>query len=333
MHFIENIQGGNINIENIANPGQTYRDGLDNAEKMEGTSIVGQIKTLFSPLFYLTNVFFIYFFFRINKYWCRFFILMISMKLVVGILSKGAQKDFFDLFIIFSSIKFLQIYFDKSFLKKYIKYSIIGLVLVVTLFITFQISRMEAYNQLDYTGTYRMTLDRSSFLFSFFGDRLGLGFSLLIMYLSQGYYGLSLTLQLPFEWTYGLGNSFALSGYASQYLDIKDILQDTYPFRMDQTFGWPATRFWHTFFPWVASDITFPGVIILMYFIGIIYATTIVESIKYSNPLSLTLFFFLNILIIYLPANNQLMQTREMTIGFIVILFVWVISHKRYNHV
>lgn len=326
----------NIKISNILNPGKTYIDALEaNKQQLLSnnfTSLLIQFKTLFSSVFYFTNVFFIYFYRKYSKKWRLIFVISISIQLLNSVLQVGAQKNFFDLFFMVSLIVFLRIFLNKKYLTSYIKNVLFGLLIVIGLFIFFQLSRFQEYNALDFSGYGQMYLNKESILFDIFGEKIGFGLSLLICYISQGYYGLSLTLQLPFEWTYGVGNSFALMSYADQYLDINSVLEKTYPFRMQEQFGWPALMYWHTFFPWVASDISFPGVLVLMYFTGRTFARTFAESVRYSNPLSVTLFFFISILLLYMPANNQLMQTREMMIGFVTILVVWVINHKKYNY-
>jgi hypothetical protein len=152
-----------------------------------------------------------------------------------------------------------------------------------------------------------------------------LGLSLFISYISQGYYGLSLTLQLPFEWSYGMGNSFAMTSYAEQYFGMSGIFEKTYPFRMENVFNWPAKMYWHTIFPWLASDITFPGALALMFFVGRGYARSLIDSVIYESPLGISAFYLLTILLLYLPANNQLMQAREMMIATVVLFFSWFI--------
>lgn len=322
---------GRLSADGLFNPGQAYIDALDLNRDGGAVSLVGQIKTICSPFFYFADAFLLFNYTKINKRWRAILVFALFFQLSHGALTKAAQKGFFDLFILFAAIGILRVYFDRAKFVKLVKLSLVFLIGVVAVFALFQLSRMDAYDALDYSGVERMRLDREGGLFTLLGNHFGLAASLFIGYLSQGYYGLSLCLQLPFEWTYGLGNSFALTSYAEQYFGMTNIFDATYPSRMDAYFGWPAKMYWHTFFPWVASDLTFFGAVILMYPIGRGYAKSFIDGVVFENPLGICVFYFLSTLMIYLPANNQLMQTREMMIGTFVLVFLWVFFGKKYR--
>lgn len=323
---------GRLSFEGLLNPGQAYIDALElNKDGGGSVSFVGQVKTIFSPWIYFSDAFLLFNYSRLGVRWRLILVFALAFQLLHGALIKAAQKGFFDLLIVFTSVGILRVYFDRVRFVKLIKYSLGFLFGVVAIFALFQLSRMDAYDALDYSGVDRMRLDRDGLLFSVLGNSLGLAASLFIGYLSQGYYGLSLCLQLPFEWTYGLGNSFALTSYAEQYIGVASVADNTYPSRMDAYFGWPAKMYWHTFFPWVASDLTFFGAIILMYLIGRGYARSFIDGVAFESPLGICVFYLLTTLMIYLPANNQLMQTREMMIGTLVLIFAWAVFGKKYR--
>lgn len=323
---IQGVLQGQISLDSIINPGQVYINALDfGREEGAAVSLAAQINTLAMPIIYLSNAYMVFNFTKLPKFWRSALIFTLLFQLLVGAVTKGAQKGFFDLLILFASVSYLRIFFDQKLFLRWVRYSSVFLLLAVTIFFIFQLSRMAAYDALDYSGVYRMRLDRDGVFFNILGDRLGLSLALFISYLSQGYYGLSLTMQLPFEWTYGLGNSFALISYGEQYFGIYGITDNTYPARMDAQFDWPAKMYWHTFFPWVASDLTFAGAALLMYAVGRVTARSLIDGLVYESPLGICVFYFMTILIMYLPANNQLMQTRGMTIGFLIIFAVWLI--------
>lgn len=322
---------GRLSVDGLLNPGQAYIDALDFNKDGGAISLVGQIKTIFSPIFYFADAFLLFNYAKINKRWRALLVFALFFQLSHGALTKAAQKGFFDLFILFAAIGILRVYFDRAKFVKLVKLSLVFFIGVIAIFALFQLSRMDAYDALDYSGVERMRLDREGILFTLLGNNFGLAASLFIGYLSQGYYGLSLCLQLPFEWTYGLGNSFALTSYAEQYFGISNIFDSTYPSRMDAYFGWPAKMYWHTFFPWVASDLTFVGAVIIMYPIGWGCAKSFIDGVVFESPLGICVFYFLSTLMIYLPANNQLMQTREMMIGTFVLVFAWVFFGKKYR--
>ena len=323
LSFLSGWNEGSLSLDSLSNPGELYVNALDRQENSSSTSIVGQLSTLASPIFYFGTIYFIFNFSRTTRPWRHCLIAAIGLQLLYDVLLKGAQKAFFDVGIMIVTATFLSTFFS---LERYRALRRMGLILfaaLLALFIFFQLSRLDAYGITDYSGNGVMVLHRDGLLFQLLGDSLGLGVSMFIGYLSQGYYGLSLCLQLPFQWTYGIGNSFALTSYAEQYFGIQGIFERTYPARMEAAFGWPAKMYWHTFFPWMASDITFGGTIVLMFFIGRVFAASLWNGATKGSTLDISIFYFMATLIFYLPANNQLMQTRSMMIGFTVLLAIW----------
>jgi hypothetical protein len=151
------------------------------------------------------------------------------------------------------------------------------------------------------------------------------------MYANVGYYGLSHCFDLPFVWTHGIGNSFALMGYADQYLGIQDVIYDTYPLRAEAATGWPSMMLWETIFPWLASDLTYPGVLVFCLLLGRFYATVWKESLGFRNPLSIVAFCYVNIMLLFFQCNNQLFQTRESTLATLTLLGTWLLFHRRFN--
>lgn len=323
LAFLSGWNEGSLSFDSLSDPGKLYINALDRQEAQSSTSFIGQLSTLASPIFYLGTIYFIFNFSRTASPWRHCLIATLGLQLLYDVLLKGAQKAFFDIGIMVATATFLSTFFS---IERYRALRRMGLILFAALFaifVFFQLSRLDAYGITDYSGNGVMVLHRDGLLFQLLGDSLGLGVSMFIGYLSQGYYGLSLCLQLPFQWTYGIGNSFALTSYAEQYFGAKGIFEGTYPARMEAAFGWPAKMYWHTFFPWMASDITFIGTILLMFIIGRIFASSMWNGAAKGSTLDVSIFYFMATLIFYLPANNQLMQTRSMMIGFTVLLAVW----------
>ena len=107
----------------------------------------------------------------------------------------------------------------------------------------------------------------------------------------------------------------------------------TYPIRMQIQTGWPALEYWSTIFTWLASDMTFLGAILFLSILIFIWAKSWREAIVFKNPLSIVLFCNLGILWIFVPQNNQLMQTLESTVATILLVLIWLIFHKYFNNI
>lgn len=206
--------------------------------------------------------------------------------------------------------------------------STILLILFFNIFTLFISSRTTSlYNQ--YTGTYA---DLDNILLSFLvTDEQKFGMVSLMSYLSQGYYGLSLALNKPFYFTGGFGYSSFLLNNISE-LGFEYIKYNSYAYRLFED-NWPTGKVWSSFFVWPASDITFYGVLILMFIIGYILGSTWISSLIGNDYASVVVFSLFIILAFYIPMNNQLFQSGELFVCTWFWLFYWfknTIRLKRY---
>jgi len=149
-------------------------------------------------------------------------------------------------------------------------------------------------------------------------------------YPANGYCGLSYALQTPFEWTYGVGSSSGIQAYLEDHFGIIGILESTYPFRAQDTFSWPAKAFWWTMYPWLASDLTFPGVIVFMFGLGWACAKSWYECTRLNDLFAAILFAMIFLTIVFEPANVQLLITQRgvwMVFGALSLYFL----SRRFN--
>jgi len=166
-------------------------------------------------------------------------------------------------------------------------------------------------------------------IFKIFGEDLGFALTMLLTgYLSGGYYGLSLCLHLPFKWTYFLGSSYSMMVLFSRFFGTAFFLADTYPVRMEDATGYTAMTKWHTIFPWIASDFTFVGALLVLGALGYVYAICWREATVSRKPLSILLFAVMTLGLIFVPANNQLMIAPDGVIGVAAIGILWAFRHR-----
>jgi hypothetical protein len=332
LQFISNITTFSVTsistiFGRIINIGGTYREVLSLQRQELEVSRLGQIITLLGLIKQVSIVGFIFFKkeIKLNKYT---FYLFFLLNLINVVAFSGQQKVLGDI-IIYSlgTVIVKQIVQKRKINYKLI--ALLGSVTTFTLFGAIQLSRANTYGYsfLDFSTPF-FRFNSEHIIYKIFGNTIGSAIASVLYYISGGYYGLSQTFKIPFEWTYGIGNSIALSSYGSQYFGINNMLEHTYVFRSESITGYPALQYWSTIFPWLASDFTFIGTIVVVSFIAKLYAITWKESLN-SNFISILLFTRLNILWLYTPANNQLMQTRESAIATIALLIIWVVFHKR----
>lgn len=149
-------------------------------------------------------------------------------------------------------------------------------------------------------------------------------------YLSQGYYGLSLAFQQPFTWTYFAGSSYSISVILNQFFGTDFFVNQNYPYLVGYSTGWDQSK-WHTVFSWLASDLTFPGVVVFMGFLGFVYGRAWREILLYQNPFSVMLFSMMNVGWAYAPANNQLMHSPGALLTTLGVFALYFIFHANFN--
>ena len=325
--IIEGITKSGFNL--TANIGETYLKAGD-LKRISNVSRIKQISTFVSPMYYFAIVygFFIYSKLHIRaKYVFGLFILSI---LFYNIFILGIQKKAGDILILFSIMYFLKglQYKQLDVVKKKI---ILGVGIFVLFFYISSLSRSIAIGSEEVYKTRQYEIEKDNLLFNTIGPKIGKPLLTLAFYVSHGYHGLGLSMNEPFVWTCFYGNSRGISDYLNRYLGLEYQFENSYPVRMENSTGWPSQRLWPTAFAYFASDLSFIGVTLFMYIIGRFFTITLREAYYFSNPLSILMLGWLTIMIIYLPANNQVLQNHQSAIGFISSTILWLLFHDRFN--
>lgn len=152
------------------------------------------------------------------------------------------------------------------------------------------------------------------------GPRVADGLAALVFYPTHGYLGLAYNLQAPFEWSRGLGSAPAAAALAEERLGADALTNTSYPERTESMTGWSAELYWATAYPWLASDLTFPGAALFMALVGWLFARVWLEAAFSRRALPLLLFAQLWIFIAYVPANNQLGMSPESVAGVVTLM-------------
>lgn len=158
------------------------------------------------------------------------------------------------------------------------------------------------------------------------GTDFARGLGMAATYPSHGYLGLAYNLDTPFRWTGFRGASRALDSYLTQYAGQTSVSDDTYPARTESRTGWPAGMYWATIYPWLASDLTFPGAVLFMGLVGWWLARFWYECVWQSRKLALLLMCQLVLLLAYVPANNQIGITRAGLITFLSLAGLYFLA-------
>lgn len=124
------------------------------------------------------------------------------------------------------------------------------------------------------------------------------------MYLSSSYHVLSVAMRMDFEWTYGMGCSEFLMDYFNRFTGI-DIKSKTYGYRAAQLTdpSIVSTYGWSTAYVQFASDLTFPGVVVLFLALGALTGLLWSEVIDTKNICGIPLIVEMALLYLFIPAN------------------------------
>lgn len=170
--------------------------------------------------------------------------------------------------------------------------------------------------------------DYSGPVLSLLPDFLAFGLAMMGAYLSNGYYGLSLALDLPFEFAYGLGHSSALLSLYERISGSTALFDSTYISRISE-FGWDHRYYWSSLYVWLANDVHFTGSLVIVAFLARWFRQAWLDAVYAGNDVAAVVFVLICMAFLYLPANNQIGQTFDLYFAFVGTFFVWKFSRGK----
>ncbi|WP_034536981.1 hypothetical protein [Carnobacterium inhibens] len=320
-------------VNGIQNPSSQYQMKF-NADKFGG-SYFTYFSVLTSPIMWPTLPLSFYYFKSLDLKYKIIVVFSLFFELARWV-ATGTSKGIIDLIVILLVVivtKHMRSriidnrkkFFD---LKKY-RFSIIMVIMLVIgmLFFSNNVGDRVNQNWSDYSsGNGNVTINHDSFLMKLTPDNLKPTLIYLTSYLTQGYYAFSLALDLKFQPMFGIGNSMFLIENINELFGL-NLYEQTYQYRMS-IFGWDPYVNWHSFYVWVANDVHFFGVIIIMFLIGYLFGITYKNVLVNNDSIALILLCLTTLIIIYIPANNQVLSYPTTFITFWVLLFYWNFRKK-----
>jgi hypothetical protein len=160
-------------------------------------------------------------------------------------------------------------------------------------------------------------------LFSLLDEQQTFAAAMAMSYFTQGYYGLAQALALDdFRSTWGLGNlPFAMAAYTRLTGD-EEFYKRSYTYRLREL-GWSDEHHWSTMIPWIANDISFPMVPVLMLVIGGLFGGSWRDAVFARNDCGVIVFLIFMLMMAYLPANSQITLVPDHLFALIVWIFIW----------
>jgi hypothetical protein len=200
-------------------------------------------------------------------------------------------------------------------------------VLFVLFFAATQMTRSGSGSRFGYFPHIRARADYNNPLLRGFSPEVQTGILGLATYLSQGYYGLYLSLDKPVVLSYGVGHSMFLFRQAARLPGMQWIADTPYPVRIEED-GWSAYGLFASIYPWLASDLTFPGTLLVVFLIGRCLALTWNDTLAGQNPFAVAMFTQFLIMVYYFPANNQCLQSGESFSAFWGTCALWLATRS-----
>jgi hypothetical protein len=301
--------------------GKLYQESLQ--QRAESTSVIEYVRMFFGPfLFCLMPLTFFYW--KKLRFNTRSLVLLgIALNFLLYFFS-GTNKIFFEALLFFGISVILNDQGEKIRKRKRI-FTVISLItfslFVFYFFVQTQISRttsgvtasviyFEPANGISKLSD-SVPLEVRVFLNSF------------SIYLIQGYAAFDKSRTVDFTSTFPVGNSTFFSRQYDRIFNVQ-LSDQTYPAKLEDL-GWDRYVFWSSFYLWFASDYSYFGVVVILFFIGALFGFLTRHLFFTENMVSFILICYLFVMLIYLPMNNQIFQSGETAVGFLITLttFFW----------
>lgn len=334
FELLTTARSGGINF-NLANSANAYIDTYSDYTRNSGSYGMRFLLTSLGayPLF-VAQVLGIFYFKALDRPSRLAVIYLFVVTILVYTLGGGKQKQFGDILIyVVSVVLAKQAASGKLRLSMLLK---VGAFLLAGIYVLLALLafRYQAVGinlvELNLNLHPLIRYNEGFWLASILGDALAFPVVMFSGYLGQGYYGLSLSLEQPFTWTAFAGSSYSVSVILNQFFGAEFWVTKSYPYLVGYATGWDQAK-WHTVFSWLASDLTFPGVVIFMGCMGFIYGRAWREILLYQNPFSIMVFAMMNIGLAYAPANNQLMHSPGALSTSMGVLLFYFLFHANFN--
>ena len=266
----------------------------------------------------------------------KMLLILMSLCPVNLSLLRGTDKEIFDMVIIIGGLVMISLARRTIFSAKTVK--ITGRKLLIALMsvgsiglIIFLLFTYRKYQRLDSTDAFcfaenLICADYSGLLMSILPDFVSFGISMLTSYLTNGYYGLSIALQQPWSFAYGIGHSSALLSLFERFSE-GSLVDATLIGKMSAA-GWDHRYYWASIFTWIANDVGFFGALVVIGLIARWFHQAWVDAVYLKNDCAAIVFILLCVLFFYLPANNQLTQTFDSYFAFLAAMIAWKILGK-----
>lgn len=293
------------------------------------TNVYRQIDTFCTMVFYFSTFAGVYWRKKLPKRYIYLIVLNVVLDLFYNLCFIGTQRSIITIAVLGLTILARNaIREDLKVDKKKLKKIVLIVIVLLIVFLNILSARKTLWNE---STSYIYANNRFNLshplLFWCQTDKLKYDVCNLLSYFTQGFYGLSLAFQVPFEWSFMLGSVRGLNSIISQIFPfVPDMVELTYPLRAGAEFGVDGLASWYSIFPWLASDITFLGALLYMCIVAWLFMRCWIQSVEYDNPIAFSFLVLLMIQYIFLVANNQLFVQRGESLATVCLLLLYFVG-------
>lgn len=310
----------------LTDPNTVYLAKMDTEKNV----FLNAISLICSPIFIYASFLGIMNFSKLKLSYKFLYITYIFLEIIRWIII-GTNKGLFDLVGLFV-IAFLIKSWENNGIKKKPDLKKLLLIIALAYFAIYifglTISSRIGSNLSSLYSTGVTGINKDSLLFVVFPSSIAIIILRLIGYITQGYYGFALGLNLDWKPTFLLGSSSFVSSWAERIFGI-NIVENIYQTRIEEIYGWSSSAKWHTMYLWLANDFSFLGVILFMFVLGALFCRAIHAAIYLHNSNAMCVAYLIMMAILYSSSNNQIFGSGNTLIPFIVFLILWKLPAKK----
>jgi hypothetical protein len=313
-------------LQGLTNPGDVYYEFYFLRLTDRSAIIFEYVRVICGPLLVAQTPLLIFYWSRLSPHTKVLGAFATAFTTAIYI-AGGLNKALADLVVLTPWIVIASVAAGVSKFSRGMKLTILAVVAVgfLQFFSFFALGQASRYGSSTAAGSFPaagIRADGTNWLVVMLPDESQGGLIALSQYLNSGYYALGLALEKPFVWTYGVGNSFFLLQNAVRLTGAHELALMPYPMRLEED-GWNWLGLWSSIYPWIASDLTFPGTLLFVAWIGKLTAESWSDAISGRNALAVVMFYQLAMMLYYFPANNQCLQNGEQLVAFFTTLLLW----------
>ena len=318
-------------VRAFADPGEVYARGR--VLRQEGMPIIEYVRFLLGPLLFMLFPLAVFYWRRLKPIVRGLAVLSILGSLAIG-LTMGVNRDFVFTVILVTWMLFARHLAGEHRLKWFSK-RILGAATIVALalfFLYFAATMNTRPSGIvigfdSGTGAYA---EYDHLMVRNLSPRTKVGVLGVVSYLSQGYYALYLSLEKPFVPMFGVGHSMFVTRQAARITGIDELKSRSYPDRIMIEDDWNSYGRYTTIYPWIASDVSFPGTILVVFLIGRLLAFSWLDTLRGINPFAVVMFAQFVMMLFAFVTVNWIVNAGEGFSAFWGILLLWLFTRRKY---